>query len=304
MALEEQVKSEALLGPTEGSQAAAGEADRAAVQEQCSPQRLQHEAQRDGGACPSGQIQWSLSRPCGLQHQGPMIAQHLVRKNDRGLLEPLPLEDGKAALLDIRGPLELSREDLCNSSLEQFKPLLKDLVSSMRACLVNGEDPSGAGMSQQTEASVSQFEFVCYNACSINMTLLHELHTLSWESLAPVTSVSTDEWRCTLDALELSWSQKTQLVAACNEYLASVGPILHQQKASLGRAEVPLRDWMSRPSPACLRDICSANVEVMGAIKLEYQAWCQLAFVSYRHVFKPFQIVVLTDKTWPGMPDF
>ena len=40
-------------------------------------------------------------------------------------------------------------------------------------------------------------------------------------------------------ALNLSWGQKRRFVAACNTYLAALGPILHQQQTLLSKAEVP-----------------------------------------------------------------
>ena len=46
----------------------------------------------------------------------------------------------------------------------------------------------------------------------------------------------------------------------------------------------PLHDCTSRPSPACLRNISAAGVELMRAIQLEHEAYSQLSFAVYCQV--------------------
>ena len=61
--------------------------------------------------------------------QGQQPKQQLARRNNKGWLEPMIFEQGKAAVLNIQGPYVLYRDGLGVSSLKQLQPLIK--VSSI-----------------------------------------------------------------------------------------------------------------------------------------------------------------------------
>lgn len=54
-----------------------------------------------------------------------MQQQQLAKRNDKGWLEPIMFEQGKAAVLNIKGPHVLYSDNLGVTSLEQIQPLLK-----------------------------------------------------------------------------------------------------------------------------------------------------------------------------------
>ena len=89
--------------------------------------------------CQSSSSEWA---------QGQQAQQQLARRNEKGWLEPLMFEEGKAALLNIRGPYVLCRDRLSDVSLEEFLPLLKvsstpvltPLLSLKHACLIGPVD--------------------------------------------------------------------------------------------------------------------------------------------------------------------
>lgn len=57
--------------------------------------------------------------------QAQLLQQHLVRRNDQGQCEPVILEEGRSAMLNISGPYVLHREQLSNLSLKQYLALIK-----------------------------------------------------------------------------------------------------------------------------------------------------------------------------------
>lgn len=73
--------------------------------------------------------------------QGPQL-QQLAKRNQQGWLEPLMFEEGKVAVLNIRGPYVLCRDRLSDSSLKQILPLYK-VSSNPPHCPRPGADSSG-----------------------------------------------------------------------------------------------------------------------------------------------------------------
>ena len=53
------------------------------------------------------------------------MQQQLARRNDKGWLEPMIFEPGKAAVLNIKGPYVLYRDGLGVTSVKQIQPLIK-----------------------------------------------------------------------------------------------------------------------------------------------------------------------------------
>ncbi|KAK9821647.1 hypothetical protein WJX74_003881 [Apatococcus lobatus] len=234
---------------------------------------------------------------------GQLLQQDLVRRNDRGLLEPVILEEGKAALLNISGPYVLHREQLSNLPLKQYMALIKGLVSTMHRSLVSSMASPGPEGSQRVEAAVSQFLFVGHNAFASNMVVARELHSLNMDSVTPLKPIPMDKWSGVLEMLKLSHDQKRQLVAARNQYLRTLGPLLGQQQALLGKIEGPLRDWTVQCSPARLGEVLATNIELTKAIKREHEAYTLLTAAVYCQVFTPMQVAMMAVRTWPVVPD-
>ena len=57
--------------------------------------------------------------------QGQPLQQNLVRRDERGALEALHFEEGRAVVLNIRGPYMLHRERLATIPLQEFVVLFK-----------------------------------------------------------------------------------------------------------------------------------------------------------------------------------
>ncbi len=57
--------------------------------------------------------------------QGQVLQQNLSRMTPEGCIEPLLLEDGKAALLNVCGPFLLQRQHLANLPLKAYTNLVK-----------------------------------------------------------------------------------------------------------------------------------------------------------------------------------
>ena len=57
--------------------------------------------------------------------QSQQVQQQLAKRNDKGWLEPLIFEEGKTAVLNIKGPYVLCRDSLSNASPKQIVPLFK-----------------------------------------------------------------------------------------------------------------------------------------------------------------------------------
>ena len=85
--------------------------------------------------CDQGQCCAASSCPAfcldGPQHvvligmQGHVLQQDLSRWNAEGCIEPLLLEEGKAALLNVCGPVLLQRQQLSSLSLKEYIELLR-----------------------------------------------------------------------------------------------------------------------------------------------------------------------------------
>ena len=57
--------------------------------------------------------------------QAPVLQQNLSRRTATGCIEPLPLEEGKAALLNVYGPLLLQQQQIANLPLKDYALLMK-----------------------------------------------------------------------------------------------------------------------------------------------------------------------------------
>ena len=65
-------------------------------------------------------MQWKL-----FDVQAQLLQRELIRQNEHGCFEPLLLEEGKAALLDISGPFLLQRQHLLNYPLSKCVELFQ-----------------------------------------------------------------------------------------------------------------------------------------------------------------------------------
>ena len=56
--------------------------------------------------------------------QAPVLQQNLSRRTATGCIEPLLLEEGKAALLDVYGPLLLQQQQIAQLPLKDYVHLM------------------------------------------------------------------------------------------------------------------------------------------------------------------------------------
>ncbi|KAK9843854.1 hypothetical protein WJX84_011749 [Apatococcus fuscideae] len=218
------------------------------------------------------------------------LQEQLCRQGADERIQPLLLEEGKLAVLNLNGPFIFNRRHIAELTLKQYVDMKKGLVRDMHCKLhCASQARKNSVEASELQEAVGVYMFVTGNVDELNFELARESSLVDMDSMQPLQSLPDERWAPVLDLLHLSVDQKRDLARASHEYMAVLRSLVDVQRRWAGPSQVALSIESESTYGFFLSELACSTVKFSEAVRAEEKACLAMTRTVYTQVLRAHQ---------------